>query len=107
MRQSARSRSLCLECKAVGWMRARLCCGRVDPRGLEVRNERSGSGDVRHWRQPDVLVSLASCAIANVACRHLVTLSGRRSEEHTSELRSPMRNTYAVFCLKKKPNTDM
>src|SRR3546814_4026875 len=31
-----------------------------------------------------------------------------RSEEHTSELQSLMRNTYAVFCLKKKktkPNT--
>src|SRR3546814_2449898 len=25
-----------------------------------------------------------------------------RSEEHTSELRSLMRNPYAVFCLKKK-----
>src|SRR3546814_10204164 len=25
-----------------------------------------------------------------------------RSEEHTSELQSPMRNPYAVFCLKKK-----
>src|SRR3546814_8102013 len=27
---------------------------------------------------------------------------GRRSEEHTSELQSPMRISYAVFCLKKK-----
>src|SRR3546814_5599519 len=27
---------------------------------------------------------------------------GRRSEEHTSELQSLMRNPYAVFCLKKK-----
>src|SRR3546814_7369083 len=25
-----------------------------------------------------------------------------RSEEHTSELQSQMRNSYAVFCLKKK-----
>src|SRR3546814_6207693 len=25
-----------------------------------------------------------------------------RSEEHTSELKSPMRNSYAVFCLTKK-----
>src|SRR3546814_6046315 len=31
--------------------------------------------------------------------------SGRRSEEHTSELQSLMRNSYAVFCLKKKNNT--
>src|SRR3546814_8684626 len=37
-----------------------------------------------------------------------LTLSGDgpgargRSEEHTSELQSPMRISYAVFCLKKK-----
>src|SRR3546814_9070754 len=29
---------------------------------------------------------------------------GPRSEEHTSELQSLMRNSYAVFCLKKKKN---
>src|SRR3546814_6690799 len=28
-----------------------------------------------------------------------------RSEEHTSEIQSLMRNSYAVFCLKKKHNT--
>src|SRR3546814_4043041 len=28
--------------------------------------------------------------------------AARRSEEHTSELQSLMRNSYAVFCLKKK-----
>src|SRR3546814_7328663 len=27
----------------------------------------------------------------------------KRSEEHTSELQSLMRSSYAVFCLKKKP----
>src|SRR3546814_8062245 len=30
---------------------------------------------------------------------------GERSEEHTSELQSLMRNSYAVFCLTKKHNT--
>src|SRR3546814_11497831 len=30
------------------------------------------------------------------------TQIGRRSEEHTSELQSLMRISYAVFCLKKK-----
>src|SRR3546814_4813155 len=30
--------------------------------------------------------------------------AGHRSEEHTSELQSLMRNSYAVFCLKKKKN---
>src|SRR3546814_6343114 len=29
-----------------------------------------------------------------------------RSEEHTSELQSLMRNSYAVFCLKKKKQID-
>src|SRR3546814_3517292 len=29
-----------------------------------------------------------------------------RSEEHTSELQSLMRNSYAVFCLKNKIQTD-
>src|SRR3546814_7288808 len=29
-----------------------------------------------------------------------------RSEEHTSELQSLMRNSYAVFCLKKKTKRD-
>src|SRR3546814_4729449 len=29
-----------------------------------------------------------------------------RSEEHTSELQSPMRLSYAVFCLKKKTHTE-
>src|SRR3546814_3552137 len=34
-------------------------------------------------------------------CLHHQTMSGR-SEEHTSELQSLMRISYAVFCLKKK-----
>src|SRR3546814_3400382 len=33
-------------------------------------------------------------------------LLGYRSEEHTSELQSLMRISYAVFCLKKKKNTN-
>src|SRR3546814_4932693 len=33
------------------------------------------------------------------------TRGGRRSEEHTSELQSLNRNSYAVFCFKKKNTT--
>src|SRR3546814_9720912 len=32
--------------------------------------------------------------------------AGRRSEEHTSELQSLMRISYAVFCLKKTTTTE-
>src|SRR3546814_1005021 len=34
--------------------------------------------------------------------RRAALLESRRSEEHTSELQSLMRISYAVFCLKKK-----
>src|SRR3546814_9405936 len=42
-------------------------------------------------------VAMASLALV---CRRLI-----RSEEHTSELQSLMRISYAVFCLKKKTAT--
>src|SRR3546814_6996451 len=35
---------------------------------------------------------------------HGQSIQPRRSEEHTSELQSLMRISYAVFCLKKKKN---
>src|SRR3546814_3692820 len=38
----------------------------------------------------------------NVPEREIATLKSGRSEEHTSELQSLMRISYAVFCLKKK-----
>src|SRR3546814_10457814 len=34
-----------------------------------------------------------------------ICLHSQRSEEHTSELQSLMRISYAVFCLKNKTNT--
>src|SRR3546814_5023556 len=37
--------------------------------------------------------------------RDLLTRERHRSEEHTSELQSLMRISYAVFCLKKKKQT--
>src|SRR3546814_4347271 len=37
--------------------------------------------------------------------RHFSCHLIKRSEEHTSELQSLMRISYAVFCLKKKQNT--
>src|SRR3546814_2866937 len=47
-----------------------------------------------------------SCDIAPAfGNRLLAALVRVRSEEHTSELQSLMRNSYAVFCLKKKKIT--
>src|SRR3546814_10612268 len=40
--------------------------------------------------------------LAAQALEHLRVVASDRSEEHTSELQSLMRISYAVFCLKKK-----
>src|SRR3546814_6959192 len=39
---------------------------------------------------------------ASLAATQVYTHNSVRSEEHTSELKSLMRTSYAVFCLKKK-----
>src|SRR3546814_4918265 len=54
--------------------------------------------------QLDQAAASALDAVAHVAPGVLAQHDsvGRRSEEHTSELQSLMRISYAVFCLKKK-----
>src|SRR3546814_4370307 len=46
----------------------------------------------------------ALCLVVELAGAVHVSVVGHRSEEHTSELQSLMRISYAVFCLKKKNN---
>src|SRR3546814_10812307 len=46
--------------------------------------------------------SSTGLSIMEPAAATVPTASSRRSEEHTSELQSLMRISYAVFCLKKK-----
>src|SRR3546814_6040792 len=48
------------------------------------------------------LVRLYRFAPARARRGYPVSVEDRGSEEHTSELQSLMRNSYAVFCLKKK-----
>src|SRR3546814_1227965 len=75
-----------------------------------------GMNFMHAWHRPDsvdlrrigsVISPGASCCPANAwsACSTLVLpslKSASRSEEHTSELQSLMRISYAVFCLKKQ-----
>src|SRR3546814_6839952 len=42
----------------------------------------------------------------SIVCLRSMLIPSRRSEEHTSELQSLMRISYAVFCLKKKREQD-
>src|SRR3546814_6949218 len=52
-----------------------------------------------------VMASLLVGIALNVPVRTLEFLGSIRSEEHTSELQSLMRISYAVFCLQKKTKT--
>src|SRR3546814_3510134 len=54
------------------------------------------------WRVFDMNVPRSGKREVN--CRKILSVGGRteRSEEHTSELKSLMRISYAVLCLKKK-----
>src|SRR3546814_16391500 len=62
-------------------LHVRQCLGKLDP------DVRSGA-DCGSWRTTSIFLP-----------------AGPRSEEHTSELQSLMRISYAVFCLKKKKKT--
>src|SRR3546814_7946548 len=57
-------------------------------------------------RAPICRSASTGAALSGGAGRRL-KVSARRSEEHTSELQSLMRISYAVFCLKKKTNVTL
>src|SRR3546814_4371002 len=59
------------------------------------------------WLATDDADTPSSQAMVSAPCATIPSPSERmsRSEEHTSELQSLMRISYAVFCLKKKKNT--
>src|SRR3546814_6343376 len=60
------------------------------------------SSTTKTQRKGGVLVFMKETASAASALTRMVR---GRSEEHTSELQSLMRSSYAVFCLKKKKHT--
>src|SRR3546814_9780586 len=78
------------------------------------RRERSPSGgSTFHTRAPCCAMICVASGPATTLVRSMTVTSSRgsiflspiiycRSEEHTSELQSLMRISYAVFCLKKK-----
>src|SRR3546814_4075583 len=89
---------------------------RKSPRTSIVRASSTCSGDVRP--RPPFAQGRLSCLICIMpgiapvgprtsAQRRRESGCSTRSEEHTSELQSLLRTSYAVFCLKKKNTTSM
>src|SRR3546814_2681942 len=74
------------------------CCAMPRPLGAKMNS-------LRPARIPCAPVIRTARAFAPAAATITHTApspTGERSEEHTSELQSLMRTSYAVFCLKKK-----
>src|SRR3546814_8929262 len=69
-----------------------------------IANGRRLSGYIAKFNSPTTIGSFTE-VIRPGAFRASLQSGVDRSEEHTSELQSLMRISYAVFCLKKKKNT--
>src|SRR3546814_1225715 len=56
---------------------------------------------------PAMIAVLLNKKLTEKEVKPIVWAKERRSEEHTSELQSLMRISYAVFCLKKKKTSKL
>src|SRR3546814_6768678 len=78
----------------------------VDPAALDLLHDCGPGEQLRDRRDPkEVPVGIDRHALLGVRIAIALgeqDLAVLRSEEHTSELQSLMRISYAVFCLKKK-----
>src|SRR3546814_8980544 len=77
----------------------------ADPANYSVDPDKAWQRIKVPTRKLDVLGRLQSLAAWREREARQKNLPRGRSEEHTSELQSLMRISYAVFCLKKKNNT--
>src|SRR3546814_6773359 len=76
--------------------------GAVQAAGQPAEQGREQDGPVNRHRRPGACRPLRCRRRAE---RPVAPAAADRSEEHTSELQSLMRISYAGFCLKKKKNT--
>src|SRR3546814_2034570 len=77
---------------------------RMASKTITISGNRS-SAERSDMASPSSLVTLLfsrSLSIAENTAKRAKMLASSRSEEHTSELQSLMRISYAVFCLQKK-----
>src|SRR3546814_5588240 len=74
-------------------------------RAVLARQEPRGEAVVGHHADVFGDAQVAQRAFEAGAVAEVVFRLQHRSEEHTSELQSLMRISYAVFCLKKKKTT--
>src|SRR3546814_10105129 len=117
--QLARTQALCIEAADVALQRARAEAGVPLPGYTHLQravvssagmwwagwaeafiDDSQRARDTAAWVDANPLGSAAGYGV------NLALDRDHRSEEHTSELQSLMRISYAVFCLKKKNNNE-
>src|SRR3546814_4189421 len=76
--------------------------GRDDDMMIAVRSLRAVCERIAKMPELAVLLLADDFEIGDCGQQYRVPVDEARSEEHTSELQSLMRISYAVFCLKKK-----
>src|SRR3546814_6489184 len=85
--------------------RVRRTSGSASPQLVpSVRNQRLSAGRSwdKGWPSAHQRIDPQAPPEKRSAIRKRASAAAPRSEEHTSELQSLMRISYAVFCLKKK-----
>src|SRR3546814_2536566 len=80
--------------KASGWTFFIFALSRYGRKGIDAPGKSDLWAEYQDWRHTEK----AQQALRN----GLIGSPETRSEEHTSELQSLMRSSYAVFCLQKK-----
>src|SRR3546814_7922960 len=80
----------------------RAQAGRAFFQKFDVLAGAGGGNRAHHERQGENNVAGNDEPQADAKIAHAAEHDDDRSEEHTSELKSLMRISYAVFCLKKK-----
>src|SRR3546814_1254660 len=89
--------ALAQELRPLGWFSALSIDARLDSIVEQARNDRIFFEELTS-------VHCGAVSISPTVLSKAISLPISRSEEHTSELQSLMRISYAVFCLKKNTN---
>src|SRR3546814_7877010 len=75
---------------------------RIEALEMRIAELTAAMNDPAFYQRDSAAINAHNAVVAEAQAELDAAYARWRSEEHTSELQSLMRNSYAVFCLKKK-----